>query len=582
MGNIKFNASKKTTIILLVVLFFVIGGSGGYLLWRVNQSKTVAPTDSSAGGSITPPGNSNCYCPPGGPDKPTCTCGCEGQPSCHVSGADCGGLCCIWPQVAWYLNGPEPGCACANRRTKVPENTKLECHDKVPRKDPPACPQGYIDIHRPANDPDTGEPVKYEPLNYSLEDIPKTILDSLYERKNSEPRCKPNGTDEFCFTQYAGEIRCDPCQNPYCIRRICKKAPEPPQPQCGDREVNQASEECDPPGSVCTKNGKQGVCDDFCKCPVVVDPPRVEKCDGIGKGTDISFVPSTVKKDATINYKYTMGDSKGIDLKSVSVLVNHSSFDVEKNLTPDTGTPKKATVDGKLDTSKVGNYHVLIAWKRPGESSFSELCQMRGNFTVEDVGAPKWDVGKTASEECIVDSAGESIAKLTYTITIKNNGNATGTITNVTDKLDSKVVGGSVTDISDGGTYSSSDRSIKWGSFNIAAGQTKTLTYSFTVRKDAFGVYDNVVIVKPSDGTDYIANASITADCVEEPYQPPVEGGKVPETGLFDESENLVIMGGILLFLGLGWTWLNRTYEIVNGKLVQRSKERFEKRVVKN
>lgn len=48
MGNIKFNASKKTTIILLVVLFFVIGGSGGYLLWRVNQKDTVAPTDSSA------------------------------------------------------------------------------------------------------------------------------------------------------------------------------------------------------------------------------------------------------------------------------------------------------------------------------------------------------------------------------------------------------------------------------------------------------------------------------------------------------------------------------------------------------
>lgn len=470
MANIKFNASKKTTIILLVVLFFVIGGSGGYLLWRVNQSKTVAPTDSSAGGSITPPGNSNCYCPPGGSDKPTCTCGCEGQPSCHASGADCGGLCCIWPQVAWYLNGPEPGCACANRRTKVPENTKLECHDKVPRKDPPACPQGYIDIHRPANDPDTGEPVKYEPLNYSLEDIPKTILDSLYERKNSEPRCKPNGTDEFCFTQYAGEIRCDPCQNPYCIRRICKKAPEPPQPQCGDREVNQASEECDPPGSTCTKNGKQGVCDEYCKCPVVADPPRIEK----------------------------------------------------------------------------------------------------------------WDVAKTASEECIVDSDGESIAKLTYSITIKNNGNATGTITNVTDKLDSKVVAGSVTDISDGGVYSSSNNSIKWGSFQIAAGQTKTLTYSLTVRKDAFGVYDNAVIVKPSDGADYIANASITADCVEEPYQPPVEGGKVPDTGLFDESENLVIMGGILLFLGLGWTWLNRTYEIVNGRLVQRSKERFEQRVVKN
>ena len=62
----------------------------------------------------------------------------------------------------------------------------------------------------------------------------------------------------------------------------------------------------------------------------------------------------------------------------------------------------------------------------------------------------------------------------------------------------------------------------------------------------------------------------------------PVPPSEIPETGLFDESENIVTLGAIILFLGLGWTWLNRTYEIVNGKLVQRNKEKFERRVVKN
>ena len=40
---------KKTMIIVLLVLFILVGGGGGYLLWRVNQEETVAPTDSDAG-----------------------------------------------------------------------------------------------------------------------------------------------------------------------------------------------------------------------------------------------------------------------------------------------------------------------------------------------------------------------------------------------------------------------------------------------------------------------------------------------------------------------------------------------------
>ena len=40
---------RKTIIIILLVLLLLVGGAGGYLLWRVNQQDTVAPTDSDAG-----------------------------------------------------------------------------------------------------------------------------------------------------------------------------------------------------------------------------------------------------------------------------------------------------------------------------------------------------------------------------------------------------------------------------------------------------------------------------------------------------------------------------------------------------
>ncbi|HAM37683.1 TPA: hypothetical protein DCP42_03150 [Patescibacteria group bacterium] len=45
----RINLSKKNKIIVIILLVLVFGGTGGYLLWRVNQDKTVAPTDSEAG-----------------------------------------------------------------------------------------------------------------------------------------------------------------------------------------------------------------------------------------------------------------------------------------------------------------------------------------------------------------------------------------------------------------------------------------------------------------------------------------------------------------------------------------------------
>ena len=50
MSNVKVSMSKKGVLIGLIVLVLVLGGGGGYLLWRVNQKDTVAPTDSSASG----------------------------------------------------------------------------------------------------------------------------------------------------------------------------------------------------------------------------------------------------------------------------------------------------------------------------------------------------------------------------------------------------------------------------------------------------------------------------------------------------------------------------------------------------
>jgi len=46
----RINLSKQNKIIVVILLVLVLGGTGGYLLWRVNQDDTVAPTDSDASG----------------------------------------------------------------------------------------------------------------------------------------------------------------------------------------------------------------------------------------------------------------------------------------------------------------------------------------------------------------------------------------------------------------------------------------------------------------------------------------------------------------------------------------------------
>ena len=48
MSNIRVGVGKKGIVLALIVGVLLLGGGGGYLLWRVNQEDTVAPTDSDA------------------------------------------------------------------------------------------------------------------------------------------------------------------------------------------------------------------------------------------------------------------------------------------------------------------------------------------------------------------------------------------------------------------------------------------------------------------------------------------------------------------------------------------------------
>ncbi len=233
MANVKLKVNKKTTIILLVVLFLVIGGTGGYLLWRVNQQDTVAPTDSSAG-PVT----------------------CE-------KGADCPA--CIWPKVGWCRKGADGkwtcGCEYCNNRTP---GEGPYCLDTEPKCHPTEnCPSGYNEF-------------VVNPNCENMVSNGEAEIQRMLESRNvpNSKECTEGG--QVCYRECS--TACDGCNNKYIYRIYCVKEDSPPdeppveepEPFCGDGNLD-PGEECDPKNN--TVKCPLGECTSKCLCP----------CDGVGK-----------------------------------------------------------------------------------------------------------------------------------------------------------------------------------------------------------------------------------------------------------------------------------------------------------
>ena len=430
MSNIRFNSSKKTTIVLLFILFLIVGGSGGYLLWRTNQEKTVAPTESEAAPSCSP--SSDDYC---------------GPVNCSDIGASYG--------VAY-------GCG--------------YCYD------PPSC-EG----------------------------------------------CEGYSCGRYCF-------------NPYCGEEACDQIVEDETPVCGNNELEEG-EQCDPPNSACTtSDGHAGKCSTTCTC--TADP----YCgDGIKNGNE--------QCDGEGTACTTTEGIAGVCSKSCTCTAN-----------PYCG-------DGKLDSGEKceqGNpAGVSCTWDKCNQSACT--CLPAGLVIL-----------KSGVEQCINEGTTSVSSTITYTISIKNNGEGDGKITKVEDTLDNKVVSSNLTpkDISDGGKYSNGK--ITWtftSPLVVEAGKEKLLTYKLDVNRENFGIYNNSVVVFPEVGpATQPVTAQVTVDCKADE---PVPDDTVPQTGLFDDSRNIVIMGAILLFMGLGWSWITESLITVRGKMLENNRSRFEKRISK-
>jgi len=251
-----------------------------------------------------------------------------------------------------------------------------------------------------------------------------------------------------------------------------------------------------------------------------------------------------------------------------------------------------------------GDYKISASWKDvKGAGGVGTACALTTSFTIaEEVKNPDWNITKIPVESCIDDNTENPKAKLEYVITIKNTGEGSGEIVSITDTLDSKVLAEYVEGISSNGEFTGGK--ITWAltetDKQFAPGQSKTYTYSLLIPKEAFGTYNNTVEAVPSEGNSLIANSSVTADCViqgppEEPVVPPEE--PLPDTGIFDDGQNSLILGFALLILGFTWRIIgSNALLLINNaidlkkkvskerelKISRKRKKNFERKVVKD
>ena len=687
MANIRVSASKKTTVIILLILFLVVGSTGGYLLWRVNQEKTVAPTDSEA--SVTYP------C--GGVGQPDCDFYCKdrmGQPGnggtiiCADAGDCVGRVYCEYP----YSIRCENCITC----TCVPQ-----CDRWGPLCTVPDCPAGYHEI--PNDGTLKGRPQDGQRCD-SNPQPDKCLVDCKMECAScSNPSwrtryCQKDEPTNVCGDgKKGGSEACDPpgsvCTAASGKQSTCSSTCTCPEPAniCGDG--NKAGDEaCDPPGSVCTAaSGKQSTCSSTCTCP---EPPVGNTCDAQGAKW-VTQPPSSVEFGKAIPFEYITGDTDGVQNVNIIVKLDGTSVPVTK--IPATDNAPNITVKGTLNGSEgvlsPGNHKLEISWndtKGAGGvpcyayASFTvgaapvNTCDAQGakwvtqpssrvefgkpipfeyitgdtdgvqnvniivkldgtsvpvtkipatdnapNITVKGTlngsegvlspgnhkleiswndikGAggvpcyaysmitvlpenPEWDIEKKAVQTCVNDWTENPISNLTYTVTITNTntGSGAGTITSILDTLDPKVDSTKVTNISNGGVISNGK--IVWNLTSPLSdfdpGESKSFTYSINVNKESFGIYQNTVVATPDtssgDSSNLETSVNIEARCniPGEPVQ--------PETGLFDDSKNIVMLGAVLLFAGLGWSWITDSFGTMKQKISYESKARFEKRVSK-
>ena len=596
--------TKKNSIIFAVIIV-ILCGSLGYLVWRVNQPETTAPTESEAAQPCDPP---------------------------------CGNK----PDLANWARKPY------NQSMKNISDSSKEDQAKgysIPSKITiPAGVSGEIVLYYKSIDSESGSLASFEfngqPFNVkSLDGNRRAIINTGLHVKGGEtftvnsqilngsgefaPGCSGSNWNRYwslgwiapsngtCGTTFAGPPQGGICApfvpsnvsadiswatssgnkivsqqcwgdwmewkgdydfNDYLLIVTVKS-----DASCGDGVVgNTEGEECDPPNNPCTKDGHSGKCSSTCKC--VLDPYCGDKVVGTGEECDPPNDPCT--KDG----------HSGKCSSTCKCVLNPYCGDKVIGTGEECDPPNNpCTKDGKPGTCSNTCKCAVNPYCGDGQLKDDEECEVGDPAGVKCAWSscnqsacicllPGLSISKTVVKQCTDEGSENPKSELLYTITVNNTGTGLGQISKIEDTLDTKVVAAGIipTEITEGGSYLGGK--ITWlfsTPLTISPGETKVYSYKMMVDKSHFGAYANTVVLTPVSGEPIQATATINADCIV----------TVPQTGIFDSTIGRIAGGfGLILLGGFVYSMPSRLF-ILNRQSEEKRRNkyrvRFESKIFK-
>ena len=213
---------------------------------------------------------------------------------------------------------------------------------------------------------------------------------------------------------------------------------------------------------------------------------------------------STAKVGDTLTYTIKLtnsgnGDGKvtvtdeiptGTTLVADSITANGSYNEENKTIT---------WTDVKVEAGKTAEVSFKATINSDTKTSVTNKAVIDGNKPTEEVETKVANITGTKTVDKTEAKVGDT---LTYTITLTNNGNATGTVT-VTDEIPTgtTLVADSITA---NGSYNEENKTITWTDVKVEAGKTAEVSFKATINSDTKTSVTNKAVIDGNKPTEEV------------------------------------------------------------------------------
>ena len=213
---------------------------------------------------------------------------------------------------------------------------------------------------------------------------------------------------------------------------------------------------------------------------------------------------STAKVGDTLTYTIKLtnsgnGDGKvtvtdeiptGTTLVADSITANGSYNEENKTIT---------WTDVKVEAGKTAEVSFKVTINSDTKTSVTNKAVIDGNKPTEEVETKVANITGTKTVDKTEAKVGDT---LTYTITLTNNGNATGTVT-VTDEIPTgtTLVADSITA---NGSYNEENKTITWTDVKVEAGKTAEVSFKVTINSDTKTSVTNKAVIDGNKPTEEV------------------------------------------------------------------------------